>query len=207
MSLTLIFVIITAGVSIVSWNNQQLMARFIFNPYTVFHNKEYHRFITSGLIHADWTHLIFNMFVLYMFGQQVEDLFVYTMGDMGWLLYGLLYILGIVVSDIPTFIKNKHNPHYNALGASGGTAAVLFSYILFNPSQDLCLYGILCFPGILWGVLYIIYSVYMGKRQSDNINHDAHLWGSLFGLVFTILVYPNVISIFIEQLKYFSLFD
>lgn len=206
MSLTLILVIITSGLSIFAWNNHSLLSKWIFNPYTVHHNREYHRFITSGMIHANWTHLLFNMFVLYMFGKQVEEIFVYVYGDLGLVIFGLLYILGIVVSDIPTFLKNKDNPHYNALGASGGTASILFSYILFDPAQDLCLYGLLCFPGILWGVLYIIYSIYMGKRQADNINHDAHLWGSLFGVAFTILVYPQVIFIFIEGLKNFSLF-
>jgi membrane associated rhomboid family serine protease len=206
MSLTLILIIITAGISVLAWNNQNMLAKFVFNPYTVFHNKEYHRFITSGFIHANWMHLLFNMFVLYMFGQQVESLFFYIYGELGLIVYGLLYILGIIVSDIPTFLKNKNNPQYNALGASGGTAAVLFSFILFDPAQDLCLYGLLCFPGILWGVLYIIYSVYMGKKQADNINHDAHLWGSLFGVAFTILVYPEVIFIFIEQLKNLSIF-
>ena len=206
MSITLILVIITSGVSIMAWNNNSMLTKFIFNPYAVFHNNEYHRFITSGLIHANWMHLIFNMFVLFMFGQQVENVFAYVYGDMGLVIYVLLFVLGIIVSDIPTFLKNKHNPHYNALGASGGTASILFSYILFDPAQDLCLYGLLCFPGVLWGVLYIIYSVYMGKKQGDNINHDAHLWGSLFGVVFTILVYPEVIFIFLEQLKSFSLF-
>jgi membrane associated rhomboid family serine protease len=141
-----------------------------------------------------------------MFGQQVENVFVYAYGDLGLVIYGLLYLLGIIFSDVPTFLKNKNNPHYNALGASGGTAAVLFSFILFDPAQDLCLYGLLCFPGVLWGVLYIIYSVYMSKKEGDNINHDAHLWGSLFGVGFTILVYPEVIFIFIEQMKSFSLF-
>lgn len=206
MSLTLIFVIVTSGLSILAWNNQSLLSKWVFNPYTVFHNREYHRFISSGMIHANWTHLLFNMFVLYMFGQQVEGVFKQVYGDAGLVVFGLLYVLGIVVSDIPTFLKNKHNPHYNALGASGGTASILFSYILFYPSQDLCLYGLLCFPGILWGALYIIYSIYMGKQQADNINHDAHLWGSLFGVAFTILVYPNVIFTFIEELKNFSLF-
>ena len=205
MSLTLTLIIITSGISILAWNNHNMFSKFIFNPYTIFHHREYHRFITSGLIHSNWMHLLFNMLVLFMFGYQLESVFSSVYQEYGLVIYALLYLLGIIVSDIPTFFKNKNNPHYNALGASGGTAAILFSYILFYPAQDLCLYGLLCFPGILWGVLYIIYSIYMRKRQMDNINHDAHLWGSLSGVVFTILVYPEVIFIFIEQLKNFNL--
>ena len=206
MSLTLLLVAITSGLSILAWNNHSLLSKWVFNPYSIFYNKEYHRFITSGMIHSNWMHLLFNMFVLFMFGQQVELTFTYIYGKLGLVVYGLMYVLGIIVSDIPTFLKNKHNPHYNALGASGGTASILFSYILFDPARDLCLYGVLCFSGILWGVLYLIYSVYMSKKQMDNVNHDAHLWGSLFGVAFTILAYPKVIFIFIEGLKNFSLF-
>ncbi|MDH5476556.1 MAG: rhomboid family intramembrane serine protease [Cyclobacteriaceae bacterium] len=206
MSATLIIVIVNVIASIYAWNNVSVMNKWIFNPYTVFHNKEYHRFVTSGFIHGSWMHLIFNMLVLYMFGEQVEYWFMQLYGDMGIVLYVVMFLAAVIVSDIPTFLKNKENSYYNALGASGGTSAILFCYILFNPTQSLCLYGILCFPGVLWGVLYIIYSVYMGKQQSDNINHDAHLWGGLFGIGFTILIYPSVVLHFLDQMVSFSLF-
>ncbi|MDH5475841.1 MAG: rhomboid family intramembrane serine protease [Cyclobacteriaceae bacterium] len=206
MSATLIIVIVNVIASIYAWNNTSIMGKWIFNPYTVFHNKEYHRFITSGFIHGNWMHLIFNMLVLFMFGEQVESWFTQLYGEVGVVLYVVMFLAAVIVSDIPTFLKNKENSYYNALGASGGTSAILFSYILFNPIQSLCLYGILCFPGVLWGVLYIIYSVYMGKQQSDNINHDAHLWGGLFGIGFTIMIYPSVILHFLEQLRDFTLF-
>lgn len=117
-----------------------------------------------------------------------------------------MYLLGIIVSDIPSFIKHKDAPYYNALGASGGVSSLLFSFIIFDPTQDLCLYGLLCFPGFIWGALYIVYSFYMGKKGQDNINHDAHLYGGLFGIVFTIIAVPGVIPNFIDQLSNFSLF-
>lgn len=200
MSATLIIVIATTLASMYAWNNQHILNKWILNPYTVNHNREYHRFITSGFIHANWMHLIFNMFVLYMFGTNVELIFQYIYGDIGTVLFVIMYLAAIVVSDIPTYIKNKNLPHYNSLGASGGTAAILFSYILFDPTQKLCLYGLLCLPGFVWGALYVIYSVYMSKQQSDNINHDAHLWGGLFGIGFTVLVYPSVVISFISEI-------
>lgn len=207
MSLTTILVIITSIISIYAWQNQSLTSKWIFNPYSVNKYGQYHRFITSGFLHGSWIHLIFNMLVLWMFGTQVESIFSAIYGSIiGKVIFGALYILGIVVSDIPTFFKHRHAAYYNALGASGGVSSVLFSSILFNPNQELCLYALICLPGIVWGIAYIVYSYYMGKQQSDNINHDAHLFGGLFGIVFTIIVFPDVIPIFIEQLADFKLF-
>jgi membrane associated rhomboid family serine protease len=206
MSITLIIVIITVLVSLKAFKDTNFRNKLIFNPYVILRNNEYHRFLTSGFIHGDFMHLLFNMFVLYMFGTYVENIFTAIYGGIGQGLFVAMYFLGIVISDIPTFFKHRDSPHYNALGASGGVSSLLFSFIIFNPTQDLCLYGLLCFPGILWGILYIIYSFYMGKRGQDNINHDAHLYGGIFGILFTIITVPGVIMNFIEQLKAFSIF-
>ncbi|HNP18897.1 MAG TPA: rhomboid family intramembrane serine protease [Fulvivirga sp.] len=206
MSITLIIIIITSLISINAFKNASLRGKLIFNPYVIKRNNEYHRFITSGFIHGDYIHLLFNMFVLYMFGTYVEQVYSAVYGVIGQVLFVAMYLLGIIVSDIPSFFKNQNSPYYNALGASGGVSSILFSFIIFDPTRDLCLYGLVCFPGFIWGALYIIYSIYMGKRGQDNINHDAHLYGGLFGIVFTVITVPGVVSNFIEQLKTFSLF-
>ena len=209
MSLTLILTLLTVAASIIAWQKPDLLNRWIFNPYRVYHRKEFYRFITSGFIHKDTLHLLLNMFVFYLFGGIVERIFSQIFpSPWGGVLYVLLYIGAIIISDIPTFIKHKDNAYYNALGASGGVAAILFSYILFQPLEKLCLYGLpfLCFPGILWAAVYVIYSYYAGRKGQGNINHDAHLFGGLFGVIYTIVVFPQAISIFIEQLKNFSLF-
>ena len=206
MSVTLILVIITVLTSLYAWQKQDILRKWIFNPYSVNKYKQYYRFVTSGFIHNDFIHLLFNMLVLWMFGEQVEYVFTALYGVTGTVLYVVLYILGIIVSDIPTYLKHKDHAYYNALGASGGVSSVLFSFILFDPTQKLYLYGILGLPGIVWAALYVLYSAYMGKREGDNINHDAHLYGGLFGIAFTILIYPKVIMHFIEQLKGLSLF-
>ena len=200
MSITLILVIITTGISIYAWSNPAMLNKWMFNPYMVAHRNQYGRFISSGFIHANWMHLLFNMFVFYMFGEQVEYVFQALLGDFGIALYVIMYLAAIVISDIPTFIKNKNNIHYNALGASGGTSGILFSYILFDPTQSLCLYGLLCLPGFMWGILYIIYSLYMSKQKMDNINHEAHLWGAIVGMGFTIVVYPQVVPHFFKTI-------
>lgn len=206
MSVTIILVIISVLASLYAWQRDDVMKKWIFNPYSVNKYKQYYRFITSGFIHNDFIHLLFNMLVLWMFGEQVEYVFASLYGTTGILLFVGLYILGIVISDIPTYLKHKNHAYYNALGASGGVSSVLFSYILFDPASKLYLYGLIGLPGVVWAALYIAYSFYMGKKSSDNINHDAHLYGGLFGIFFTILIYPGVILHFFEQLKNLSFF-
>ncbi|UII27984.1 rhomboid family intramembrane serine protease [Fulvivirga maritima] len=182
------------------------MNKWIFNPYSVNKYKQYYRFITSGFIHNDTLHLIFNMFVLWMFGKNIEYIFTTIFGSIGLVIYAAMFLLGIIVADIPTYLKHKEHAYYNALGASGGVSSILFSFVLFAPNEPLYLYGIIGLPGLAWAAIYVAYSIYMGKKGGDNINHDAHLWGGLFGIAFTIGVYPEVLLHFFNQLKDFSLF-
>lgn len=202
LNMTLLIIIVTIGASFYAWNRREIYQKWIFNPYQVHHHKEYWRFITSGLIHINYTHLFFNMFALYFFGQNV----VYRFGLQGsWMLLAL-YLLGIIVSDIPTFLKYRHVPRYNSLGASGGVAAVVFSSIMFDPLNKIYLLFIpIGIPGFILGILYLMYSYYQGKRMADNINHDAHLFGSLFGIIFTILIRPDVLGSFFDQIMSWNL--
>ncbi|NEM96355.1 rhomboid family intramembrane serine protease [Pontibacter burrus] len=201
MSVTIILIILTAVISWYAFSNHDLMNKWIFYPYTVNRDNSWYRFITSGFLHADFTHLFFNMFTLIFFGRNVEYTFMATFGETpGILIFLLIYIGGIIVSDIPTYIKHRHNPGYRALGASGGVASVVFSSILFYPTNDICLYAVLCIPGFILGVLYLIYSYYSGKRMGDNINHDAHFYGALYGVVITLAFVPQAGPYFIDQI-------
>ncbi|WP_114777657.1 rhomboid family intramembrane serine protease [Botryobacter ruber] len=207
LDVTLVIIIVTVGISWYAWQNHDLMRNWIFEPYRVERDNSWHRFLTSGFLHADFTHLFFNMFTLYFFGSNVEYIFSYVFGPtVGILLYLLLYLGAIVVSDIPTYIKHRHDPGYRALGASGGVAAVVFASILFFPTDDICLYALLCIPGFILGILYIIYSYYQGKRMGDNINHDAHLFGALYGFILSLALVPKAGPLFIEQISNWSLF-
>ena len=201
MSITLILIIITVGISWYAFSNHSLMEKWIFYPYTVNRDNSWHRFITSGFLHADFSHLFFNMFTLYFFGSNVEYTFVGGFGAVtGILIYLLIYIGGIIVSDIPTYIKHRNDPGYRALGASGGVAAVVFSSILFYPTSDICLYAVLCIPGFILGILYLMYSYFSGKRMGDNINHDAHFYGALYGFILSLAIVPQAGPNFIEQI-------
>jgi membrane associated rhomboid family serine protease len=191
MYLTYIIIAVTVVISFLAFSQQSLLEKFIMNPYVTHKYNQYHRFVTSGFIHNDHTHLIFNMISLYFFGIAVEMVFNAYFGERGSIYFVALYILGIVVSDVPTFWKQKNNPRYNSLGASGGVAAVIFAFIIFRPLDEICMFFAICMPGFILGTLYIIFSWYQGRKSNDNINHDAHLYGALFGLIFCIIVYPQ----------------
>jgi membrane associated rhomboid family serine protease len=182
MSFTLIVIIITAIVSIIAFNNSELMSKLILWPRVMDNPAEYYRLISSGFIHADWPHLFFNMFTLYFFGENIEVIFAYF--DARYL-FILLYLTGIVVASLPSFLKNRNNNNYRSLGASGGVSAVLFATIYYLPWSKISMMFIpIGIPAILFGALYIAYSAYMQKAGRDNVNHNAHLWGSIYGFAF-----------------------
>ncbi|MEM9671233.1 MAG: rhomboid family intramembrane serine protease [Cyclobacteriaceae bacterium] len=206
LSVTVILIIITVAISLYAWNRPELLQRWMFNPYAVRNRREYYRFITSGFIHQDYIHLFFNMFTLYFFGGMIEQVYGYIFGDLGWVLYVAMYLVAIVVADISTYRKHKDHPNYNSLGASGGVAAVLFSSILYDPTNNLYIFALIPIPGFILGALFLIYSFQRSKQTRDRINHDAHLWGALFGVAFTILLDPKVVIRFVEDISNFRLF-
>ncbi len=196
-SLTILIIAITAAISISAFSRPQITNDLIFYPAAMNGGKQLHRFITHGLIHADFMHLFFNMFTLYFFGRLIESVFTVWTGS--GLVFLLFYFSAILVSSLPDYFKYKDQFHYRSLGASGGVSAVLFSFILLAPWQTLYIWFI-PMPSIAFAVLYVGYSVYMNKRGGDNINHGAHLWGALYGVVFTIIVKPQILSSFFKQL-------
>ncbi len=145
------------------------------------------------------------MLVLFSFGPAVEMRFEYLLGDAGEIMFLIYYLMGVAVASLPTYFKHKSNYAYNSLGASGAVSAILFSYIIFAPWNKIYLYGLIGIPGILAGIAYLIYSSYMDKRGGDNINHNAHFWGAVFGFIFPITIKPVVFVYFIEQLFSFGL--
>lgn len=202
MSITLLIIISTVLISIGGFNNRDFRYKAIFYPFQVHGQNEWYRFITSGFLHADWLHLGVNMYVLYMFGESLEDTFTAIFGPFGNLIYLLLYLLAIPLSSITTYFKHRENPNYMSLGASGAVSAVLFSFILIYPGASLYLLFIpIPIPAIVLGVGYLIYSYVMGKQGRDNVNHEAHLYGALFGLVFTLVLEPRLGLLFFEQVK------
>jgi len=207
LSITLVIIIITSIISYQAFNNPNLKLKLIHNPYRVKHQKEYYRLLTSGFIHANFTHLIFNMLTFFFFGPVVENILMQLYGNiLGGVLFVVFYLISIVVSDISSVIKYGDTPAFNSLGASGAVSAVLFFSILFDPLRELLLYFILPIPGFLLGAMYLIYSYFEGKRMADNINHNAHLYGAIAGIIFAVASYPRVIMRFIEQVGTYTIF-
>lgn len=202
MSITLLIIAATVLISLSGFNNRDFANKAIFSPYQIQESNEWYRFITSGFLHADFLHLAVNMYVLYMFGDILEQSFQALFGTFGPLLYLLLYLLAIPLSSITTYLKHRHNPMYRSLGASGAVSAVLFAYILIFPTSTLSLLFLpIQFPAVLLGVGYLIYSYVMGKRGGDNINHEAHFYGALFGIAFTLVLEPRLALLFVDQVR------
>ncbi|MCK9613135.1 MAG: rhomboid family intramembrane serine protease [Bacteroidales bacterium] len=200
----LIIIAITSVVSIIAMQNHEWFYRLRFNPYLALTSKQWYRFITYGLIHAGWMHLLINMFVLYSFGDVVLQYYVYLFEAKGYYYFALLYVGAIMISVLPSFGKHKNNPYYNAVGASGAVSAVVFASILFAPMGKIYLFFIpFGIPAFIFGVLYLIYSAVMAKRGKDNIGHDAHFWGAVFGIIFTIILKPAIALYFFDQVKTF----
>ncbi|RZL33961.1 MULTISPECIES: rhomboid family intramembrane serine protease [Pedobacter] len=186
-SIIFVFTIVT---SLYAFYDQSLYGKFMLHPYSVSKGKNVYTLITSGLIHADWMHLFFNMFTFYAFGFALEQM-------MGSWQFGLMYFLALILSDLPTVFRHKDDFHYNSLGASGAISGVLFSFILFNPMAGI---GILflpfSIPAVIFGGIYLAYCAYASKNSRDNINHDAHFFGALTGLIFTIIFVPGILQNF-----------
>jgi len=207
LSITIILILITVGISFFGFNKPEFLTRWMFIPYQIKRKNQWDRFVTSGFIHKDYVHLLFNMFTFYFFGGVVEQVLIFKFGAvLGGVIFVLFYILGIVISDIPTYLKNQDNSYYRALGASGGTSATVFASIIILPLSDICLFGIFCLPGFIIGGLFLMYSYFKGKNQDDAINHDAHLYGAIFGIIFILLIAPSSATTFIDQIKSYQPF-
>ncbi len=188
MSITLIIIIVTAIISIFAFRSQRVMDDLIFYPAAITENNQYYRFITYGFIHADLSHLFFNMYAFFLFGGACEDSFVNIFGNYGKTFYLLMYFLALIACVIPDFNKHKANAGYRSLGASGAVSAVVFAYIMFQPLQGIGLLFIPIFiPGFLFGILFLIVSYFLGKKEGSRINHSAHIWGAIFGVIFLII--------------------
>jgi membrane associated rhomboid family serine protease len=209
MSLSYIFILITVVVSLYAQSNPVFLSKCMMHPYSVQRKGEYYRFISSGLVHQGWVHLLFNMMTMYFFAPMLEK--IYFVGEFGQiqgaLYFFLLYVGGIVISDIPTFMQHKDNIYYQSLGASGGVAAIIFSMIFYNPLIEIYLYFAIPMPGFILGIVYVIYSYYYSKGSNDNINHSAHLFGALYGAAFSAVIRPTAVLEFFEQLSQWRLFN
>ncbi|HMH32535.1 MAG TPA: rhomboid family intramembrane serine protease [Puia sp.] len=200
LSLTIIIIAITCIISFAGFNSHKIIDDLIFWPPAIANQKQYYRFVTCGLIHADFMHLAFNMFTLYFFGSEMESRYSQDLGLPRYS-YVILYVGALIVSVLPSYFKHRNDYHYRSLGASGAVCAVLFAFILMKPWVTILVFFIPV-PAIIYALLFLGYSMYMSKKGGGYINHDAHFWGALFGIVFTIASRPEVVRTFIQELSH-----
>ena len=207
MSLTLYITVLTVAISLIAMYNEALMDKLIFNPYTIHNHNEWYRFISSGFIHADFMHLAFNMFSFYMFGDYVEQYFNMIFGSLGSTLYIILYVSSLIVCLIPTYLNHFKQYNYNSLGASGAVSAIVFAGIFLQPTMQIGFFIIPpIIPGFIFGPIYLAITAYLSKNGQSGINHSAHLWGSIYGIVFLIITAKflgnyDAVGLFIEQVR------
>lgn len=188
LTVTLIILLLTCVISFSAFSNEKLINDLIFYPTAVTNHNQWYRFITCGFIHADFMHLAFNMYTFYLFGGMVEQVFGMIYGEMGKVLYIIMYLTSLVVCLLPTYFAHRNNYYYRSLGASGAVSAVIFIGIFLNPTMGMGIFPIpFHIPAFIFGPLYLGISAYLAKKGHGNINHSAHIWGAVYGIVFLVI--------------------
>ena len=194
---TLGLIAVTALVSWLAFKDRRLIDRLILWPPALSERHEYWRLVSYGFLHADLSHLLFNMVTLFFFGQLIERVMAQLTGSV--LTFPLFYLAALVVSILPSYLRNQKNRNYFSLGASGAVSAVLFAFILISP-WSLIFVLFIPAPAILYAVFYVGYSIWMDRKGGDRINHSAHLAGAAFGILFMLTMEPRLFNVFIDQL-------
>lgn len=207
---TTTLIIVILAFSVYCFYDRGLMNKYLFHPYSIKRFNEHYRFLTHAFIHGDTLHLFLNVFSLWMFGYQVEEsdfvaLFTDKYGEetafkLAKVAYIGLFTGGIYAASITEYFRNRNNPSYSSLGASGAIEAIIFSFIIINPFQTLYLF-VLPMPAWLLGVLFLGFSYYLSKRktgdpETDRVGHEAHFWGAIFGVLYTLALKPELFTIF-----------
>lgn len=198
--ITYAILFLTIGFSVYAMNNPEIKYKYIFHPYSINHYNQHYRFLSHAFLHGDYLHLAFNMYALWMFGPIIEKgVLPILLGEesnpnpkLGMAFFILLYTGAIYASSISEYFKNKNNTHYTSLGASGAVNALIFSYITFSPLSKLDFFFI-PMPAFVFGILYLGISYYLSRRNTgngvvDRIGHEAHFWGAMFGILFTLII-------------------
>jgi membrane associated rhomboid family serine protease len=198
LSATLVIIALTAAASLVALGNPRMLEALMMWTAAV-RRGEWYRLLSYGFVHADFGHLLFNMITLYFFGKVVESFYVEHLGQFGFYIF---YVMGLLASILPSYFDHRGDPDYRSLGASGAVSAVLFAYILFQPWSGIIFFPIpVPIPAVIYAVLYVGYSLYEARRGKGRVNHSAHLWGGAFGVAFTLVLEPELVSRFLDALS------
>lgn len=185
--IVLILVAVNVYISYKGLTNDLFFEKNKFEVDKVLVNKEYKRIITSGFLHVSWTHLIFNMISLYFFAG-IE----YYIGGIGFL---VVYFAALAGGNLLSLLIHRQHGEYSAVGASGAVCGIIFASIALFPGFRIGFFGLpFAIPGWAYGLLFVFYSIYGIRSRSDNIGHEAHLGGALFGMLTGLLMRPEAFA-------------
>lgn len=204
MSIHYVIIALVVLTSVAGFSRSDILDKYMFNAYKIIRKRQYVRMVSHGFLHADWSHLLINMFVLWSFGSVLIQYFNYFFEGKGNFLFVILFFSSLVISSLYSLAKEKNNPYYNSLGASGAVSAVLFASIFFDPWGRIYLFAIVPIPGIIFGALYLFYERYSMAQKGDNVAHDAHFYGAVYGFFFSVIFNPKLFYLFLERFKTFS---
>ncbi len=186
----------TIIISIAGLKSPELINKMLFRPYFLVRNAEWHRLITSGFVHIDASHLLFNMISYFFFAFTLERI-------IGTTRFLVLYIVSLALSELGTWVKHRNDPQYASLGASGAVLAVMFAFIIYAPESRLSLLILpIPVPSPIFALLYLIYSWWQARQNGGRVNHDAHLGGAIVGILFVLVTDPAAFAHFFEVLPY-----
>lgn len=189
MVITAVLIGITSAASLFAlYLDRRVLNAGMLIPHRVIRNKSWYEVLTAGFLHASLGHLLVNMFVLFVFGMILEQ-------NLGSFQYAALYLSGLLVSSLPSMLYHRDDPNYATLGASGGVESVLFGFIFLFPTDSI--YFILLpipIPAWLFGIAFLAYSVYESKKGSGKVNHEAHIAGAIWGILYMLIFVPNSID-------------
>lgn len=209
MSVTIIIIILTVLISLSAEGNNRIKSDLAFIPTEIYYQKQWYRFITGAFVHGNYIHLAFNMYALYLFGQLIEESFAGIFGVTGKLVYALLYVTAEIACNLPNYAKHKEDHRFSSVGASGAISAVSFCFMVLYPATKIGILFLppdLGLPAFIFAPLYLIATHYMAKQQYSRIDHTAHFWGAVYGVVFLVVIgyflaHVNVLSNFIYQVS------
>ena len=181
----LFLIIANIAFSYKGFSNESFFDGYKFEVDRILINKDYKRLVTSGFLHVSWTHLIFNMISLYAFSGLIES-------NLGGLKFLIIYFASLVGGDLLSLFVHRNHGDYNSVGASGAVCGIIFASIALFPGMGIGFFGLpLSIPSWLYGILYVLYSIYGIKSKKDNIGHEAHLGGALIGMTVALIIEPS----------------